>query len=133
MHIELLSLVDQISERSEQELSNVINLKVSIWLLLSLFDILFQDISKLNQFSKLNSEFLNHLIVVIYPPGLVPFHNSSEFLMKESQFILHIACFLSFIKLLLRWLSDISIILIFNNLLRNLFLIDNYSLVSIDI
>ena len=84
MHIELLSLVDQISERSEQELSNVINLKVSIWLLLSLFDILFQDVRKLNQFSKLNSKLLDHLIVVIDPPGLIPFHNSSEFLMKES-------------------------------------------------
>ena len=52
--------------------------------------------------------------------------------MKESQFILHIAGFLSFIKLLLR-LSNLSIILIFNNLLRNQFLVYDYSLFFFDV
>ena len=65
---------------------------------------------------------------MINSSGFVPFHNCSEFLMKASQFIFHNMGFLSFIKLLLR-LSKLSIILIFNNLLRNLLWIYNYSLV----
>lgn len=69
---------------------------------------------------------------MINSSGFVSFHNCSEFLMKVSQFIFHNVGFLSFIKLLLR-LSILSIILIFNNLLRNLFWIYNYSLVFFNV
>jgi hypothetical protein len=41
MLIELLSLVDQVSQRSEQQLPDVLHLEVAIGLLLCLLDILF--------------------------------------------------------------------------------------------
>ena len=92
--------MNQISERCQQKLPDMIDRRLPIWLSLSILDVLLQDISKLNQFSELNSKLLDHLVVMVNSSGFVTFNDSTEFLVECSKLFLHIFGFISFIKLL---------------------------------
>lgn len=93
-------LLHNIPQRRAQQLLNMLYLRRPIFLILHRNDILLQNVGKLDELSKFNSDFSYRFVVLIDSPCFVSFHHCTEFLMQKSQFLLHFLYFLVFLLLL---------------------------------
>lgn len=81
----LLALLHEIFQRGHEQLLDVALLS----LVFGAVNVFLQVVSKLYDFSELNSEFADRLVVVVDSPSFVTFHHSSEMRMQELQLAVH--------------------------------------------